>query len=173
MKGHGHEPYPILFDRTIAWDQKAPLLDATTVTGAGGGEGGEGGKPRGCQENEDDSALSVRGNGNDAVDHEPSERQEVQDHVMNAPSVRRHRWLAATAALVALLMSDHGLAADAVKPNIVFVLFDDMGWGQPQSYVAGSALRTPNLDRLAQQGHAVHGRAFRRGGLHARRATAC
>ena len=44
------------------------------------------------------------------------------------------------------------IAADATKPNIVFVLFDDMGWGQPQSYLAGSALRTPTLDRLAQQG---------------------
>jgi len=40
----------------------------------------------------------------------------------------------------------------AVTPNIVFVLFDDMGWGQPQSYGPESALRTPNLDRLAQQG---------------------
>ena len=38
------------------------------------------------------------------------------------------------------------------KPNIVFVLFDDMGFGQPPSYNGGSALRTPNLDRLAQQG---------------------
>lgn len=37
-------------------------------------------------------------------------------------------------------------------PNIVFVLFDDMGWGQPQSYSPDSALRTPHLDRLAQQG---------------------
>jgi arylsulfatase A-like enzyme len=46
----------------------------------------------------------------------------------------------------------HGLAVEAPKPNIVFVLFDDMGWGQPQSYAGGSALRTPNLDRLAQQG---------------------
>ena len=42
--------------------------------------------------------------------------------------------------------------AASPRPNIVFVLFDDMGWGQPQSYVAGSALRTPNFDRLAQQG---------------------
>jgi arylsulfatase A len=38
------------------------------------------------------------------------------------------------------------------RPNIVFVLFDDMGWAQPQSYVAESALRTPNFDMLANQG---------------------
>ena len=43
-------------------------------------------------------------------------------------------------------------AADSAKPNIVFVLFDDLGWGQPQSYNAESALRTPNLDKLASQG---------------------
>jgi len=40
----------------------------------------------------------------------------------------------------------------ATKPNIVFVLFDDMGWGQPQCYDPQSALRTPNFDRLASQG---------------------
>lgn len=38
------------------------------------------------------------------------------------------------------------------KPNFVFILFDDMGYGQPQSYNAVSALRTPNLDRFAEQG---------------------
>ncbi len=38
------------------------------------------------------------------------------------------------------------------RPNIVFVLFDDMGWGQPPCYAPGSALRTPNLDQLASQG---------------------
>jgi arylsulfatase A len=38
------------------------------------------------------------------------------------------------------------------RPNIIFVLFDDLGWGQPQSYNPKSALRTPNLDRLASQG---------------------
>ena len=38
------------------------------------------------------------------------------------------------------------------KPNIIFVLFDDLGYGQPQSYNAQSALRTPNLDKLASQG---------------------
>jgi len=44
------------------------------------------------------------------------------------------------------------LAADASKPNIVFVLFDDLGYGQPQCYNAQSALRTPNLDKFATQG---------------------
>ncbi|REK19470.1 MAG: arylsulfatase [Planctomycetota bacterium] len=44
-------------------------------------------------------------------------------------------------------------AADADRPpNIVFVLFDDMGWAQPPCYDAQSALRTPNLDKLATQG---------------------
>ena len=40
----------------------------------------------------------------------------------------------------------------AGKPNIIFVLFDDLGWGQPQCYNPQSALRTPNLDKLATQG---------------------
>lgn len=38
------------------------------------------------------------------------------------------------------------------KPNIVFYLFDDLGWGQPESYNPQSALRLPNLDRLARAG---------------------
>jgi arylsulfatase A len=44
------------------------------------------------------------------------------------------------------------VSAAESKPNILLVLFDDLGWGQPQSYVAESALRTPNLDRLATEG---------------------
>ena len=59
----------------------------------------------------------------------------------------------AFAFLLCVLLGPLG-AADAPprKPNIVFVLFDDMGYGQPQSYNAQSALRTPNLDKLATQG---------------------
>ena len=38
------------------------------------------------------------------------------------------------------------------RPNIIFFLFDDMSWGQPQSYNPNSALRTPNLDKLTTQG---------------------
>jgi len=43
-------------------------------------------------------------------------------------------------------------AAHGSLPNIVFVLFDDLGWGQPQCYNPESKLHTPNLDRLATQG---------------------
>ena len=42
--------------------------------------------------------------------------------------------------------------ASSEHPNIIFVLFDDLGYGQPQSYNPTSALRTPNLDKLATQG---------------------
>ncbi|MGN6543418.1 MAG: sulfatase-like hydrolase/transferase [Aureliella sp.] len=42
--------------------------------------------------------------------------------------------------------------AETSRPNIVFVLFDDLGWAQPQCYDPRSALRTPNLDELAVQG---------------------
>ena len=38
------------------------------------------------------------------------------------------------------------------KPNIVFVLFDDIGYGQPPSYRMNSPFATPNLDRLAVEG---------------------
>lgn len=44
-------------------------------------------------------------------------------------------------------------AADASpRPNIVVVLFDDLGYGQPKCYRADTQLRTPNLDRLAAEG---------------------
>ena len=44
------------------------------------------------------------------------------------------------------------LWADESKPNVVFVLFDDFGYGQPPSYRKDSPFKTPNVDRLAEQG---------------------
>lgn len=40
----------------------------------------------------------------------------------------------------------------ASKPNIIYVLFDDMGYGEPGCYRKDSKLKTPNMDRLAAQG---------------------
>jgi arylsulfatase A-like enzyme len=38
------------------------------------------------------------------------------------------------------------------KPNIVFVLADDMGYGDPTCYNPGSKIPTPNIDQLAASG---------------------
>lgn len=46
----------------------------------------------------------------------------------------------------------NAIAAGQKSPNIVFVLFDDLGYGQPQSYRPESKLRLPNFDRLASEG---------------------
>lgn len=42
-------------------------------------------------------------------------------------------------------------AADAERPNVVFILADDLGWGDLGCY-GNRVIRTPNLDRLATQG---------------------
>ena len=52
--------------------------------------------------------------------------------------------------LVVLAVTSALSAVD--RPNIVFVLFDDMGYGQPKSYRADSTFKTPNIDRLAKEG---------------------
>ena len=54
--------------------------------------------------------------------------------------------------LIALLLPLVVLAETKQPPNIVFVLFDDIGYGQPKSYRADSAFKTPNLDHLAKEG---------------------
>jgi len=44
------------------------------------------------------------------------------------------------------------LAGAAERPNIVYILADDLGWGDMRCYNRDSAVPTPNLDRLASQG---------------------
>ena len=58
------------------------------------------------------------------------------------------------------------LAPTGGKPNIVFIMGDDIGWFNIGAYHQGMmAGRTPNLDRLAVRRDAVH-RLLRRGELH-------
>ena len=44
------------------------------------------------------------------------------------------------------------LAASPGQPNIVFIMVDDMGYGDPQCYNAESKIPTPNIDSLARDG---------------------
>ena len=44
-----------------------------------------------------------------------------------------------------------GVAKLAAKPNNLFILADDLGWGDPSCY-GSTKLKTPALDRLAREG---------------------
>lgn len=64
--------------------------------------------------------------------------------------------LGARILLVAVLGSlsppgDFAFAADSPRPHIVFVMADDMGWGQT-GYRGHPVLKTPNLDAMAASG---------------------
>lgn len=52
--------------------------------------------------------------------------------------------------LSAMMMG--GAAGAAEKPNILVILLDDLGYGDPASFNPDSRIRTPNLDRLSAQG---------------------
>lgn len=43
-------------------------------------------------------------------------------------------------------------AGAASGPNIVYILCDDLGWGDLRSYNQDSQIPTPNADKLASQG---------------------
>ena len=55
--------------------------------------------------------------------------------------------------LIALIpwLATHLIAASIAKPNIVYILSDDLGYGDLGCYGANK-VRTPNIDRLASQG---------------------
>ena len=46
----------------------------------------------------------------------------------------------------------HSFAANAVRPNIVFILADDLGWSDTTLYGTTKFYQTPNLARLAKRG---------------------
>jgi arylsulfatase len=65
-----------------------------------------------------------------------------------------HRWiLGALAAAPLVLAVGAADAQDAKKPNILFIMGDDIGWMQPSIYHRGLMVgETPNIDRIGREG---------------------
>src|SRR5260221_12953199 len=56
-------------------------------------------------------------------------------------------------ATVALISAAGPLQAQEKKPNILFIMGDDIGWMQPSCYHRGLMVgETPNIDRIANEG---------------------
>ncbi len=67
--------------------------------------------------------------------------------------IRRRTFLAGLGASAAALTTGglHGMAAPRRKPNIVFILIDDLGWADVGCY-GSTYYQTPTIDRLAGEG---------------------
>lgn len=74
---------------------------------------------------------------------------------MSMNKTYRHLRAVATVAAILFTFTGPALADEAAgkqkKPNIVFILADDMGWGDLGCY-GHPYIKTPNLDNLAKQG---------------------
>ena len=65
---------------------------------------------------------------------------------------RPSRWLGLTALVAMWVLPGWTNAASDDKPNIIFILADDMGYGDIKALNAQCKIKTPNLDALAQGG---------------------
>src|SRR3954467_13337844 len=64
-----------------------------------------------------------------------------------------HNGLSLLIATAALLSAVVPAQAQEKKPNILFIMGDDIGWMQPGCYHRGLMVgETPNIDRLAKEG---------------------
>jgi len=55
-------------------------------------------------------------------------------------------------AMLVPAISSMAQAPKAKRPNIIFILADDLGYGNISAFNAKSPLKTPNIDKLAQEG---------------------
>ncbi|WP_207531863.1 arylsulfatase [Desertivirga arenae] len=67
--------------------------------------------------------------------------------------MRKISKLAAALTLLGSFIYNQSLAqTSAKKPNIIFILADDLGYGNLTSFNKGSKIPTPNIDRIATEG---------------------
>src|ERR1044071_7788723 len=70
--------------------------------------------------------------------------------------MKHHRmlWLSLLTILTAVVFTSHQASAQAQsKPNILFIMGDDIGWMQPSIYHRGLMVgETPNIDRIGNEG---------------------
>ena len=66
----------------------------------------------------------------------------------------RHLWLGLLAIIfAAAIVPQQALAQAPSKPNILFIMGDDIGWMQPSIYHRGLMVgETPNIDRIGREG---------------------
>ena len=68
--------------------------------------------------------------------------------------LKRVMWLAAAVTLLPMAkLTPQAFAQEEKKPNILFIMGDDIGWMQPSIYHRGLMVgETPNIDRIGQEG---------------------
>src|SRR5215510_5841873 len=67
--------------------------------------------------------------------------------------IERARLGLLTSLAAATIMATQAAAQQAQKPNILFIMGDDIGWWNPSAYNRGMmGYRTPNIDRIANEG---------------------
>jgi arylsulfatase A-like enzyme len=65
----------------------------------------------------------------------------------------RELWLGLLALFAAVTVASVPAAAQQPKPNILFIMGDDIGWMQPSIYHRGLMVgETPNIDKIGQEG---------------------
>lgn len=77
---------------------------------------------------------------------------------INLQHVKKNTFFSAFKSIGALLITSSFILAPTVaysgenKPNIIFIMSDDQGYGDVSSFNPNSKIKTPGIDRLAQEG---------------------
>lgn len=66
--------------------------------------------------------------------------------------MKRKSLLQSLTLICAVLAISHSVLADVSKPNIIYILADDMGYGDIQALAPKGKILSKNLDRIAQEG---------------------